>query len=731
MNRDQKRAAIALTAALLAAAIHATQPSLNTAQAPTKPAEHDTGRHTEMTLLSPKVEIELDGEWTDITTYVRTDPGVQIQRGRQNEQGNISASTLTMALNNSDGRFSPRNPNGAYYGTLGRNTPVRVSVAGDDRFHGEISEWPPRWDLSENNQWVNVQASGVTRRLVQGPKPLLGPIQRMTLASTGIEAYWPMTDGTGATSFASGLPGKRALTITGTPDLASSDVFVSSDPLPQIAEATYSADIDPYTATSTIYIRCLLAVPSGGDGTGGTVMRLYTTGTAARWDLNSTTGGSLTLHAYDNALPENEILNDGATFGINGRPVIAIVELVQNGSNIDWRILTIDAADGTGLSWTGTLNSYTIGTATRVQVNPTGALDTTVVGHLTVASAGQGDVDAALLGHVGETAGRRIERLCDEEGIDFDNVGDLDDTEPMGAQTPKTLVELLTEAEAADGGYLYEPKTALGYAYRTRTSMYTTSADLTVAYTSLAELEPVEDDQGIRNDVTINRIGGSSARHEITTGPLSTQAPPNGVGRYQVAQDLSLEQDSQCGPIAQWKAGLGTLDEPRYPTISVDLRPLTTNKADAVALDIGDTIEVTSPPLGVGPSGIQALVLGYTETITPVRWLLDLNCASASVWAAPFTLDDTTFGQLTSDTTVTSEALDTTETGVDYTGDTWVTTATNPDAFPFDILIGGEQMTVTAATSSTLTVTRSVNGVVKSHDSGTAISPYRPGRLML
>ncbi|HMG62692.1 MAG TPA: hypothetical protein VK599_07070, partial [Streptosporangiaceae bacterium] len=42
-----------------------------------------------------------------------------------------------------------------------------------------------------------------------------------------------------------------------------------------------------------------------------------------------------------------------------------------------------------------------------------------------------------------------------------------------------------------------------------------------------------------------------------------------------------------------------------------------------------------------------------------------------------------------------------------------------PSDFPFDILTGGEQMTVTGITGSGLsqsfTVIRSVNGVVKSH----------------
>jgi hypothetical protein len=50
--------------------------------------------------------------------------------------------------------------------------------------------------------------------------------------------------------------------------------------------------------------------------------------------------------------------------------------------------------------------------------------------------------------------------------------------------------------------------------------------------------------------------------------------------------------------------------------------------------------------------------------------------------------------------------------------------------FPFDILVGGEQMTVTAIDDQTspqvATVTRSVNGVVKSHAAGTAVALAQP-----
>lgn len=82
--------------------------------------------------LDLRAELKLSS-WTNITSYNLqrdgTSPPVSITRGRQNESGPASPAKMATQWNNRDGRFSPRNPAGPYYGLLGRNTPLRYSVA--------------------------------------------------------------------------------------------------------------------------------------------------------------------------------------------------------------------------------------------------------------------------------------------------------------------------------------------------------------------------------------------------------------------------------------------------------------------------------------------------------------------------------------------------------------------------------------------------------------------------
>jgi len=108
--------------------------------------------------------------WTDITAHAR--PRISITRGRQDELGQTPPGSCRLRVNNAGGRFVARNPLGPWYPLLRRNCPLRVEVQVDGvwytRFTGFISELPTTFVPGSTDTYVDLVASGVTRRLGQG-----------------------------------------------------------------------------------------------------------------------------------------------------------------------------------------------------------------------------------------------------------------------------------------------------------------------------------------------------------------------------------------------------------------------------------------------------------------------------------------------------------------------------------------------------------------------------------
>ncbi len=76
-----------------------------------------------------KQELFIDGAWVDITDDTRgADKPVIISRGYSSAQASASAGTIGFALDNADGKYSPRNPLSPYWGLLPRNVPHRCSI---------------------------------------------------------------------------------------------------------------------------------------------------------------------------------------------------------------------------------------------------------------------------------------------------------------------------------------------------------------------------------------------------------------------------------------------------------------------------------------------------------------------------------------------------------------------------------------------------------------------------
>ena len=674
------------------------------------------------TALSITVEIYYSAAWNDITSYVYSRDSIRIRRGRTSPRNAIEPSTCTLTLNNRDGRFSPRNPVGALYGLIGRNTQLRVSIDGAIRFLGEVSEWPSKWSDGGADVWVPITASGLTRRLGQGASPLQSPLRRALDGLTAAVAYWPMEDGDASTQLASGFAGGAPMTITGSPRLAAYSDFVGSSPVPIMSAGSLRGVVPSYTSGAG-QVRAIMAFTTASPPANNTVLIGATgTGTVRRWELWYETGGALSLHGFDG--DDAEVCDSGAVaFAVDGLRSHIGFGVTQNGADVDWRIDKYTQDWPTSSSLTGTFAGYTVGRLTSALVTPSGSPGETAIGHLTVTSSAVSlyDTSSAFNAYNGETARARFSRLCTENGLTVGTIGS--DVQKMGYQGQSTLLELLRECEQVDG-MVREGRSALGYYYRSNSEITNQDPLITFDYETdlVGGLDPTEDDQLLRNDVTVSRYRGTSARVADATSALGTTA----VGVYDEAVTLSLNKDDQPAQHASWRVHHGTWDEVRYPSVSISMAKQYADATTIRSIDISWPIAISNLPAWMPPGPARGLVVGYEETIAQFEWDITFYLVPSDAWDV-WELEDATWGY--TDTDGSALGADVTSAGtsltVTSTGDVW----TDADQ-PFDIIVGGETMTVTAvagATSpQTFTITRAVNGIVKAHSTGAAVELARP-----
>lgn len=210
--------------------------------------------------LGIKVELLLNGTWTDVSTFVLARDNIQITRGRADESSTMNVSQLTLTFNNQDGRFSPLNTSGAFYPFIGRNTQIRVSVNTTSitgvqysgyRFWGEVSAWPPRWDSTGTDISVPITASGVMRRLQQNATIGSAIRKYITLLTGAIApvAYWPMEEATSASQFGNLIVPGDDLLWSGQPTLASDTSFAGSDPIPLMSLAIMTGTTGSFSSS--------------------------------------------------------------------------------------------------------------------------------------------------------------------------------------------------------------------------------------------------------------------------------------------------------------------------------------------------------------------------------------------------------------------------------------------------------------------------------------------------
>lgn len=596
-----------------------------------------------------------------------------------------------------------------------------------------VPEWSPRWNSTGSYPTTPIQGAGILRRLSQGQSALRSPMYRQISGYSTLVGYWPFEDDNGATQLADvvpgGQPGKLSnmqLGAAGPAGSAGAATFTNSDPT-SVANGTF------LSASTTAgwqfsWSAKLAALPASS-----TQMVSWLTSNNYWWAINLN-AGVFVVTVVD---PSGSVVVSSSISFTGTDPtqwVTFRMKATASGGTVSWAFAwfsqgapAVWGSSGTFSGSVGALRSWT--------TNGNVSMGNGSICHVFGVTTGNDDLQsfAALRsfdGFVGETAGARVLRLALAESIPMIVMGDPAATAAMGVQSAATFLDLVRECEGSDQGLLIERGAGLGFlTNRFRLNVPVTMAlDFNAGHIA-APPEPTDDDLNLTNVVILTRKNGSSV---TATNPASVALS----GAYTDELTVNLGYDAQLDDQAGWRLHLGTIDEMRWPRITLQLHANPSLIYTWCAMRIGSRITVANPPAAVAGGPLDLIVEGYTETITPFAWTVEINCSPARPWDAGIYSDaGTRYTSArnpdgTSATTlasgITSAATSvpiTTANTFTVVDPTWSTTS-----LPYTVEIGGEQMTVTACTArsgsgpwtQTWTVTRAVNGIVKAHAAGEA-----------
>lgn len=689
------------------------------------------------------VEMLINSVWTSMSLAELSEDGVQIMRGGRSGGLKQDPGVLTFSLKDPTGKWSPRHPSSPYYGLIGRGTKIRVRVRNHGtglyftRFYGEVSSWQPAWTKKGGpSARVDVEASGIFRRLGQGQAIARSPYRRSTEGLAGLFAYWPMEDASGSTFFGStGDAGPIESTITGIQAAASASLQ-GSDALPEINGGQARGNVQTYTQGTTLQLRAIIKNSSATPASTPFLRYNFVGGTLGYIDCIYVNATTLTLNAYR----ADGTLIGGITTGFNTGANIYMhqINLTQSGGTLNYaeRCLNyLNAVPGNNSSsWAST----TMGRLRSVVINPTGvALGNSIVGHLsaatTINAATADEQYQTMNGYSGESALVRMIRLAGELGVSFtwtNGPWTSPRSENMGYQKSGVLLDIMQECADVDMGILRESTSSSNdLFYVTQGSMFSPRAadrsDFAYVENMFNPFVPVEDDAELRNQITVTRNvgGGGTATSVVEDGPLGVST----VGLYDDSISLNLDTPYSVRPQADWRVHLGTWDEARWPQIGVDLADSRIVGQQAfqekvLNRDIGQVVNITGIPTWLPPFDVSQIITGVTEVIKTDSHKVIWDCIPARALRVGHWSE--AVDRYSGDGTVTAGTLTTTATTFAISAPTGVVW-THADG-DYDILINGERMTVKNVVAGVFTVVRSVNGVVKSHTMSSAITLYDP-----
>lgn len=683
--------------------------------------------------------------WVDITGYWRVGTPITITEGRGGWGDHTDPGTCRLILDNQDGRFSQHNPLGEWYGLLGRDTPIRITLDLPDGpvalWGGYVPAWVPSWDKSGADRYVEVTAHGILYRLqpAAGRLPALSPLRR-TIAASRPLAYWPVEDGVLAGQAASALPNHPAAVISGdvtfrAPDDLDFPTWSVRHGTAAIADLSQGGRLraqvpaEVTSATDGMWTVCVATEPPWN--VDAVILEVATVGgTYERWQLWLRAMPQLTTQLVAIRPDGTEVVVGQTSGGPGGFSLIGLSAWQAGGM--------IHVGVQRGDSWYITKSiAGTLGGVAAVATNPTGATVSGYpwpTGHIAVWATDERpfphtaiDQDGrssagALLSFYNEAAHSRIRRLCAEAGIAVD-VPPLarDEITAMGWQPVDTLPELLRQAVQADGGILYEQPHQLAYIPRAR--LYNQAPALVLDWSEGDLASPPQPDSYARthrNRVEVRRVEGSSAVAELIDD--------SGVTRDE-SIELALATDNVLPAHAWWRLHLASYQGLLWPRVELDLAARPEYLAPWLQCHIGSRVKIINAPTDVADQDIDLMIDGWTITLGWRELRVEMTCSPYGPWLV---------GEIDGEARVAPDVSwlgadlgpDDPEMVLVTPGIPWTTDAAD---FPLVLRVGGERVVVSqiSGTISGQTATIAQRSLSRTWPAGTPVTVWHPAVVAL
>lgn len=582
--------------------------------------------------------------WIDVTDSVRAADDITITRGRSDERADGNQpGTLSLLLDNEDGRFTPGNSGSIFYPDVVPWRRIRVTLSTSSTvplFYGYITQWSMQYaDDTASAARVAVQA--VDSLALLGRRSLRSVVSETILADAPV-AYFPLDEPDGADRALDAIGG-APLTVRTKPGATGTVEF--------------GAGTGPGTdeASAVTFTSAAGGTPFLGRGSARSV--------GAGWSYEAWI--NLSAQSTEAMLVREAVDSDGTLSGVkvsaSGVPTVFYGVIEASGSAVIddgrthhvvatftplWMELYVDGASVASQF----LASPTQSAFTRLSVgDSTGTATGTNI--LTVSHVAVYDADltagtvadhyaAGATGFAGESTWERIERWCSWVGVDVTNEG-TGDGEALGhiPTAGRTALDCVADALRTDyGSLLLASREARALEFYDRTTRYEAVAAVTLDCSE----DQVDGDLQVLMDPTYvaSRVKATTPTGVYEARNAATEAVYGDLG-----MDVSVfpDDDGFAVSLAEGLGQVAASPVPRIPTVTTDLLVMALDSAayDPTAIpEVGAAVSLTNLPPTAPDSSLDAFVEGLTETVSGSAWRRTASLSPAYPWLSTWLVED-------------------------------------------------------------------------------------------